>query len=78
MGLYLTSLAFIKVGDKVAIDESSWQSANVSFQQAGAELIRIPIDENGLNVDALEVLCITLKIRLVYVTSHHNYPTTVI
>lgn len=78
MGLYLTNLAFIQVGDKVVIGESSWQSANVSFQQAGAEVIQIPIDDDGLNVDALEVLCLFHKIRLVYVTSHHNYPTTVI
>lgn len=78
MGLYLTSLAFIMPGHKVAIGESSWQSAIVSFQQAGSEIIRVPIDENGIDIDALEKICETQDIRLVYVTSHHNYPTTVI
>lgn len=78
MGLYLTNLAFIKPKDKVVIGELSWQSATVSFLQAGAEIIRIPIDENGLDVDALAVICETQEVRLVYVTSHHNYPTTVI
>lgn len=77
MGLYLTNLAFIKPKDKVVIGESSWQSATVSFLQAEAEIIRIPIDENGLDVDALAVICETQAVRLVYVTSHHNYPTTV-
>jgi GntR family transcriptional regulator / MocR family aminotransferase len=77
MGLYLTSLAFIKTGDKVAFGESSWQSANISFLQAGAELLKVPIDENGLDVDALEDLCKSNTIRLIYITSHHNYPTTV-
>jgi GntR family transcriptional regulator/MocR family aminotransferase len=77
MGLYLTSLAFIKPGNKVAIGESSWQSANISFLQAGAELLKVPIDENGLDVDALEEICKSHIIRLIYITSHHNYPTTV-
>lgn len=77
MGLYLTCLAFIKPGDKVAIGETSWQSANIGFIQAGAELIKVPIDENGLDVDALETICDLHTIRLIYITSHHNYPTTV-
>jgi GntR family transcriptional regulator / MocR family aminotransferase len=77
MGLYLTSLAFIKPGDKVAIGESSWQSASIGFMQAGAELLRVYIDENGFDVDHLETLCKENQIRMIYITSHHNYPTTV-
>ena len=78
MGLYLTNCSFLKNGDNVVMGESSWMSAKINFQQAGANVLTVPTDENGLNIDALEELCATNTIRLVYVTSHHDYPTTVV
>ncbi|MCP9766340.1 PLP-dependent aminotransferase family protein [Lacihabitans sp. LS3-19] len=77
MGLYLSNLALVKANDYVAIGEASWQSARISFMNAGAKIIDIPIDENGIVVDELEEICKKTPIRMVYITSHHNYPTTV-
>lgn len=77
MGLYLCTTAFLKAGDTVVIGQSGWLSAKVSFQQTGATLLTIPIDENGIVVDALEEICQKQPIRMVYVTPHHDYPTTV-
>lgn len=78
MGLYLTNLAFLNAGETVVIGESSWQSAKVSFMNAGAKVMTIPTDENGLIIEALEEICERQPIRMVYVTPHHDYPTTVI
>ncbi|MFN3380966.1 MAG: PLP-dependent aminotransferase family protein, partial [Runella zeae] len=77
MGLYLASTGLLKKGDKVVVGELSWGGANMSFLQAGAELIKIPVDTHGLVIEALEKLCQQQSIRMVYVTSHHHYPTTV-
>lgn len=77
MGVYLTSAGLIKKGDVVVCSEMNWTTADVTFIQAGATLVRIPVDEYGIKVDELEQICARRKIRLVYVTSHHHYPTTV-
>lgn len=77
MGLYLTNLAFVKPHDIVVTGSSGWTSAVVSFRQAGANVMTIPVDENGLVVEALEELCQQHTVRLIYITPHHNYPTTV-
>ncbi len=77
MAMYLTISAFIKRGDNVVLGEMSWSSAKMNFQYAGANIITIPTDENGIVVDDLEEICEKQTIRLIYVTPHHDYPTTV-
>jgi GntR family transcriptional regulator/MocR family aminotransferase len=39
--------------------------------------IGIPVDEHGLVVDELRKICEQQPVRMVYVTPHHHYPTTV-
>ena len=39
--------------------------------------IRIRVDEYGIDVDAIEKICMQKRIKAIYVTSHHHYPTTV-
>ena len=55
----------------------SWGTATTNFVQAGAHIEPIEVDEYGLVVEELEKLCQQKTVRLVYVTSHHDYPTTV-
>ncbi|MBE9463141.1 PLP-dependent aminotransferase family protein [Dyadobacter subterraneus] len=77
MGLYLASTGLLKSGDSVVLGELSWSSASNNFLQAGAKVIKVPVDEFGINTDALEKICQKQSVRMVYVTSHHHYPTTV-
>ena len=44
---------------------------------AGAEIVPIPVDQHGLDVRALQRLLARRSIRAVYVTPHHQFPTTV-
>ncbi|MCB0687407.1 MAG: PLP-dependent aminotransferase family protein [Saprospiraceae bacterium] len=76
--LYLVIKGFISTGQLVAIGELTWESARINFRYHGAELIKIRVDEEGLDVDHLEQVCQEKQIRMVYVTPHHQYPTTVI
>jgi GntR family transcriptional regulator/MocR family aminotransferase len=39
--------------------------------------VRIPVDENGILTEVLAEICSTQSIRLLYITPHHHYPTTV-
>jgi GntR family transcriptional regulator/MocR family aminotransferase len=77
MGLYLASTAFLQPGDLAVVGELNWEGASMNFLQAGARLVKIPVDDHGLVVDELDQLCRKQRVRLVYVTSHHHYPTTV-
>lgn len=77
MGINLICNALISPGDIVVSEIPGWKRAEHNFLHAGAKLIRIPVDEHGLIVDELRKICTKQKIRMVYVTPHHQYPTTV-
>jgi GntR family transcriptional regulator/MocR family aminotransferase len=47
------------------------------FQLAGVEVVPIPVDSEGLDVTALEAVCATRQVNAVYLTPHHQLPTTV-
>ena len=64
-------------GDVVAVEAYGYRPAWEAFRLAGAELVPVPVDAEGLRVDALEKLTPTQRrVRAVYVTPHHQYPTT--
>ena len=77
MGIHLASTLLLRKGDIAAIDTPGWAGANMNFAQAGAQIVHLPVDAHGLQVDALEALCEKKPVRMLYVTSHHHYPTTV-
>lgn len=77
MGLFLSCTAFVRQGDHVVVGSPGWLGAERNFIQAGAVLSKIGVDEHGLQIDDLEVLCKKKKVRMVYVTPHHHHPTTV-
>src|SRR5690606_1956299 len=59
------------------VGELSYFSANMIFQKSGARIKTIPVDEEGIDTEVLQTLCAQQQIRMVYVTPHHHYPTTV-
>ena len=61
----------------MVVGKISYGSANLIFQRQGAKLLHVPVDEHGVDVQAIEQLCQEQPVRLVYVTPHHHYPTTV-
>jgi len=77
MGINLVCTALIKPGDVVVSGIPGWQRAEHNFLHSKANHIGIPVDEHGLVVDELKKICKQKKVRMVYVTPHHHYPTTV-
>ncbi|WP_348825490.1 PLP-dependent aminotransferase family protein [Flavobacterium aestuarii] len=77
MGINLVCNALITQGDIVVSGIPGWQRAEHNFLHAKAKHIGIPVDEHGLVVDELKKICMQNKVRMVYVTPHHHYPTTV-
>ncbi len=77
MGIYLVARLLVKPGDHVVVGTPGYFGANLTFQQIGACVNCVPVDKEGINVDAIELICKTKKIRFVYVIPHHHFPTTV-
>ncbi|HWZ58407.1 MAG TPA: PLP-dependent aminotransferase family protein [Gemmatimonadaceae bacterium] len=78
MALDLTARALFAPGDTVAVEELGQRATWNVFQLAGATLLPIPVDKDGLRVDALLAAAERQPIRAVYVTPHSQFPTTVV
>jgi GntR family transcriptional regulator/MocR family aminotransferase len=77
MALTLAARALLRPGDVVAVEQIGYRPAWEAFRAAGATVIPVPIDSDGIDVDALARLVKRTTIRAIYVTPHHQYPTTV-
>lgn len=77
MSLYIISQLLIRQKDVVLVGDLSNYAANMIFQQSGASIKTIPIDEHGLNVDYIKTHFVKGAIRCVYIASNRDYPTTV-
>jgi len=78
MAMYLASHAVLEKGDFVMIENPGYQPAWKTFQNAGAELLPVNVDKDGLIIEEVEAhLKSNPKIKAIYVTPHHQFPTTV-
>jgi GntR family transcriptional regulator/MocR family aminotransferase len=77
MALALVARAIVRPGDVVAVESLGYRPAWSAFEDAGARLLSVPVDDEGLDVEALETAMRRRTIRAVYLTPHHHYPTTV-
>lgn len=65
----LIARVLIEPGDVVAVEDPGYQPPFRAFTAHGARVVGVPVDEDGLIVDALPA-----QARLVYVTPAHQYP----
>jgi GntR family transcriptional regulator/MocR family aminotransferase len=78
MGLDLVTLTLFQKGGLVAVEDPGNRAAWETIQQSAAVTLRpVPVDEQGLDTDALEAMLQKEKISLLYLTPHHQFPTTV-
>jgi GntR family transcriptional regulator/MocR family aminotransferase len=77
MALDLAVRALCRAGDRIAVEDKGYHPAWHALTLAGVELVPIPVDDAGLDVDALARAHAQRPLRAVYTTPHHQYPTTV-
>ncbi len=78
MAMYLTSHCLLEKGDFVIIENPGYKPAWQTFESTGAKLLSVSVDSEGLNVDEVEqYLKKHKKIKAIYTTPHHQFPTTV-
>ena len=77
MAIYMAAMALIKPGDTVIGGDPGYYYAERVFTHFGAKLRRVPVDEHGLRTDIVREICERECVRLLYITPHHHFPTTV-
>jgi GntR family transcriptional regulator / MocR family aminotransferase len=70
--LRLAAAALLEPNDRVAIEEPGYFGARRALRSAGAQLVPVPVDAEGLNVATLQRR--GTNVRAVYVTPSHQYP----
>jgi len=71
-GLHLSAQVLLDPKDRVWIEEPGYPSARQAFIGAGAQLIPVPVDHEGMKV--AEVIRRGHNVRAVYITPSHQYP----
>lgn len=78
MAMYLTAQCLFSKGDYVIIENPGYKPAWDAFEQTGAKLLPASVDKDGLIIDdVLAYLKVHKNIKVIYVTPHRQYPTTV-
>lgn len=75
--IHLAARALLRPGAVIAVERCGYPPAWEALRLAGAEVVPVRVDRSGLVTDDLERLCQKRDVVGVYVTPHHQYPTTV-
>ena len=74
----LVARVLIAPGDVVAVEDYGYPPAWNVLRLAGARLVPVALDRQGLDVAALEQLLAQQPVRAVFLTPHHQFPTTAV
>ena len=74
-GINVLARAFVAPGDVVLTEASTFQCALVAFRWAGADVVGVPIDHEGIQPDALEEAFERYRPKLVYLIPTFHNPT---
>ena len=77
MGIFLTFNTLLRPGDTVIIGEVNYPEANRVIDICRGNRLEVPVDGQGMSMEAVEEICLRQPVRALYITSHHYYPTTV-
>lgn len=74
-GIDLVCRTVLRPGDVAVTESPTFMGALVSMQNAGARVMGVPYDQEGLDVDALERILARHEVKLVSVQSGSQNPT---
>jgi len=75
--IYLVARCWLTQGAVVAVEEQGFSKTWEAFRCCGAELAPVQIDDQGILPESLERVLQDRRVRLLYLTPLHQYPTTV-
>jgi GntR family transcriptional regulator/MocR family aminotransferase len=78
MAIFIAARVLTQPGDTVVLESLSYPPAREAFLANGAQVVTVRVDAQGLRLDDLEKVCRAQRVRCVYLTPHHQFPTTVL
>ncbi|HYE85609.1 MAG TPA: PLP-dependent aminotransferase family protein [Vicinamibacterales bacterium] len=66
----LATRLFVNQGDRVCMEDPGYPGASLAFAAAGADIVRVPLDAEGMKVPGARAG----DVRLAYVTPAHQFP----
>jgi GntR family transcriptional regulator/MocR family aminotransferase len=76
-GIFLTARTLISAGDVVLVEELTYEAAAAAFANCGAQVVTVKLDEQGVDVSDVERQCRAHSVKAIFLTPHHQFPTTV-
>jgi GntR family transcriptional regulator/MocR family aminotransferase len=76
-GIFLAAQVLVRPGDTVIVEALTYEPAVAAFRALGANVVAVGLDEGGMDVEEVERCCRRHSVRAVFVTPHHQFPTTV-
>jgi|SRR5581483_2564795 len=70
--LQISAETLMDVGDRILMEEPGYPGARVAFMSSGAEILPVPVDDEGLIVS--NIAGQSLRAKAIYVTPSHQYP----
>ena len=77
MALFLIAQCLFQKGDIVLVENPGFRPMWDAFTHAGAKLLPITVDNQGINTEEIEKIVAKKAVKAIYITPHHQYPTTV-
>lgn len=78
MAMYLSAHCLLQHGDRVIVENPGYKPAWLAFENAGASLLPVNVDAEGVLIDEVKACLRRYKsIKAIYITPHHQFPTTV-
>ena len=74
-GLDLIASAWIQPGDGVVVEDPTYAGALPVLRKAGARVLTVPMDDQGIRVDSLEQLVARESVKLIYLNPTFHNPT---
>jgi DNA-binding transcriptional MocR family regulator len=74
-GLNVLARALLSPGDVVLTETPTYPGSLLAFRWAGAEVVGVPVDHDGVRPDALEEALVRYRPRLVYLIPNFHNPT---
>lgn len=75
LAINLVAQTFIGHGDVVIVEAPTFPGAIDVFKSRGAIVLEVPIDENGIKIDALLTICEKYPVKMVYTMPNFHNPT---
>ena len=75
--IFLAARTLITPGDTVLVEALTYEPAVAAFRACGAKVEAVGLDDQGVDVEDVERRCRKGGVKAIFLTPHHQFPTTV-